>query len=146
MARSGGRLTVAYIDIDHFKALNDAHGHDAGDAVLVNLAQLITDTIRDKDTLFRIGGKEFAVLLVDTGVETARTIAERVRKAVAEAVVEHQGVRASVTVSIGVASLPPASLDIVDDVIAGADGALDAAKRAGRDRVELVDTNGSDDG
>lgn len=146
MARWGGRLTVAYLDIDHFKVLNDTHGHDAGDAVLVNLAKVVSATIRATDTLFRMGGEEFAVLLVEATRETAYTATERIRQAVAGATVEHNGELLSVTASVGLASLPAERDDVVDAVLEQADAALYAAKRAGRNRVQVAETDAPDSG
>lgn len=144
MARAGGRLTLAYIDIDHFKTLNDSHGHDAGDAVLVRLSQIVSANMRDTDTLFRIGGEEFAVLLVDVAPETAHNVADRIREAVALTAVDHDGARLSVTVSVGLASLPAERDEVVDDLLAQADAALYAAKGAGRNRVEVIGMDDAD--
>lgn len=128
--RSGAALSVLLIDADHFKAINDQHGHAMGDQVLQQLAQLIQHSAREIDVTARIGGEEFAVLLTDTDATSAAGVAERIRSQVAQA--ENMPV-AGVTVSIGVATLqaeePPESLQH------RADQALYMAKARGRNRV-----------
>ncbi len=127
-------LSLAMIDADHFKRINDRHGHAAGDAVLRNLAVLLTHTFRQVDVAARVGGEEFAVLLPSTALGPALGVAERLRKAVADAEVPFEGQLLRYTVSIGVATMDEAVEDI-GDLLKRADKALYAAKAAGRNLV-----------
>ncbi|MHB8460074.1 MAG: GGDEF domain-containing protein [Candidatus Limnocylindrales bacterium] len=131
--RADDVVGVLMIDIDHFKRLNDTYGHATGDEVLRSVAGAIAAAVRTDDVPARFGGEEFAVLLRDPSAAVAVEVGERVRTAVAELDLELlHGSR--VTVSVGVAvSVAPA--EPIDEVIASADRALYAAKRAGRDRV-----------
>ena len=123
------------LDADHFKAINDRHGHPGGDAVLQHLAGILGDTFREVDVVARIGGEEFAVLLPSTDLPRAAVVAERLRAIVASSVVDFDGSRIRYTVSAGVAHLDDGEGGI-DLLLKRADGALYAAKRAGRNRVE----------
>ncbi|WP_323141362.1 GGDEF domain-containing protein [Massilia phyllosphaerae] len=126
--RSGSPLSVLVFDVDHFKAINDTHGHAAGDAVLADIVLRTEAAIRNLDACARLGGEEFAVLLPDTGPDTARLVAGRLRTALDQAA---GGVR--YTVSIGVASL--AAGESLSALLKRADAALYAAKAGGRNRV-----------
>ena len=128
---SGRRACLLMLDIDHFKAINDRHGHPAGDQVLRRLGDILRDTLRQQDVPGRYGGEEFGIVLPDTGIAGAEAIAERVRKRVEGTTLTSSGIRA--TVSIGIAAL-----DVQDREysvwIAHADRALYAAKERGRNR------------
>jgi len=138
--RNGKPLALLAIDIDHFKAINDALGHVAGDAVLRGIAVRLQDNLRGFDSLARWGGEEFLVAMPDTDTDIAMAVAERLRGVVAATPLDTGAGRTwSVSVSIGVATLS-GSGDSVDALIARADAGLYAAKRAGRDRVH----NGND--
>lgn len=126
------RFGLLFVDVDHFKAVNDAHGHDAGDAVLAWLGQVLSGSVRPGDAVARLGGEEFVVLLSGVPMEGALTAAERLRQAAGAA--GPAGVP-QVTVSVGVAIADPAEGVTADDLMRRADAALYAAKRAGRDRV-----------
>ena len=136
--RVGGQLAVALADIDHFKQVNDTHGHGVGDAVLKAVAGRFLSRLRPTDSLYRYGGEEFLISLPDTNPGTAISVLERLRTALAERPVGLEGgTSLPVTASFGVAQL---ALDgeghgDVTDAIERADAALYAAKRAGRDRV-----------
>lgn len=126
-------LSVLMMDLDHFKAINDRHGHQAGDFALVETARRIGAHLRNIDVLARYGGEEFVAVLPNTGREGALVLAERVRQAIAgEALAIGDGVRA--TISIGVASLRHGD-ELVDNLVGRADAALYQAKAQGRDRV-----------
>ena len=125
--RSAEYLSLVMLDIDHFKRLNDAHGHQAGDEVLRNVAAALTVECRDFDTPARYGGEEFAVVLPGCGPDEARQIAERLRRAVSTAVSV-----APITASAGVATYPSHAGD-ADTLVRAADDALYASKSAGRD-------------
>jgi diguanylate cyclase (GGDEF)-like protein/PAS domain S-box-containing protein len=127
-------LSVLMVDADHFKAINDRHGHAAGDAVLRQLAAALSACFRAVDVVARLGGEEFVVLLPGTSPEGAQTVAARLCDHVASQVVQvgEQAVRC--TVSVGVAVMDE-TLDGVDALLARADQALYAAKAQGRNRV-----------
>lgn len=131
----GGRAAVLMLDIDHFKDINDAHGHDRGDAVLRHLAGLMRDSQRKIDMLGRVGGEEFAILLPGADMEAARAFAERLRQRIADTPLPHNGDSIAVTVSIGLASLDAADRS-GDAALVRADQALYRAKHGGRNRVE----------
>ncbi|MDP9345699.1 MAG: GGDEF domain-containing protein [Actinomycetota bacterium] len=126
-ARSGGVCAVAMIDLDNFKALNDAQGHAAGDAALARFGELVRDGKRRADLFGRVGGEEFVVILVDTDAASAVTYAENLRARLAAA-------RLPVTVSVGIADTAESGASVAT-LLADADRALYRAKRAGRDRV-----------
>ena len=128
--RSGSPLAVGLIDVDHFKAVNDEHGHQVGDQVLCELAAALRGALREEDVVARYGGEEFVVLLPDAAADAAVMVAERLRAAVATGVS-----RLPITISVGVAALDPGSGGA--GVVARADAALYEAKRSGRDRVVL---------
>lgn len=139
--RKGYALSCLLVDVDHFKQVNDTHGHLIGDVVLREMAEQVKDQLRLSDAMARYGGEEFAVLLVQTDAATARTIAERIREAIASTPVRLPGSRnLSVTLSIGVSTMKEevrgADIDAkARDLVDRADHALYAAKRAGRNRV-----------
>lgn len=129
-ASRGARASLLMIDIDHFKAINDRHGHPAGDAVIRGLARILRDTLRQQDVPGRYGGEEFGIVLPDTGAAGAETIAERLRRRI-EAASLAPGIRA--TVSIGIAERDPQDREY-PVWIAHADRALYNAKERGRNR------------
>ncbi|MBU1235597.1 MAG: diguanylate cyclase [Gammaproteobacteria bacterium] len=133
--RYGNPLAILMLDIDHFKAVNDTHGHRVGDNVLKEFARLCQQTLRTFDTVGRVGGEEFAILLPQTSHEQAVGVAERIRQLVEHArlSLEH-GLPLQFTVSIGVAEVPDTPTNI-DTLLNQADTALYDAKRTGRNRV-----------
>jgi diguanylate cyclase (GGDEF)-like protein len=133
--RYSGPVAVLMMDIDHFKKINDTYGHKIGDLVLQRLASLCTRELRDIDSIGRIGGEEFAILLPNTNGERAAEVAERLRKTIAETgIALEQGLPLHFTVSIGVATTHDVETN-VDTLLSQADDALYEAKRAGRNRV-----------
>lgn len=140
-ARSGQAWSVAILDIDHFKGVNDTFGHAAGDSVLREVATVGAASIRGCDCLARWGGEEFVLLLRDVGLAGALVVAERVRRAVQEARIAVDGTPIRVTVSIGVAT--HGSVEGVDTTMSRADSALYRAKAEGRNRV-VADTCDAD--
>lgn len=128
-------LALLMIDIDRFKSVNDAHGHPAGDLLLCEIGRRLQAELRTSDLLGRIGGEEFAVLLVQTPPAQALQIAERLRQAVAQTEVASDGARIARTASLGVAvgAELPAS---IEEFMRNADQALYRAKHAGRDHIE----------
>ncbi|MFC3225964.1 diguanylate cyclase [Marinibaculum pumilum] len=127
-------LSCLMLDIDHFKQVNDRHGHAAGDRVLAAVADAVADALRPADTLGRVGGEEFAVLLPETGTRGAVRVAERLRRQVGRLKVPAGEAAIAVTVSIGVATCGTADADF-PGLLECADAALYDAKRGGRDRV-----------
>ncbi|MCP3018368.1 GGDEF domain-containing protein [Cupriavidus basilensis] len=130
--RGGQPLSLLLMDIDHFKRINDQHGHLVGDRVLAHFAQIVGRALRHTDHLGRFGGEEFVVLLPQTGMETALAMAERVRQAV-----EQQSAMAgqpACTASLGLASIEAGEATL-DELLARADLALYRAKAEGRNRV-----------
>ena len=128
-------MSLVFFDIDHFKSLNDRHGHSTGDTVLTNVARQATDMLSAQELLFRWGGEEFLVLLSHTGREEARSFAERLRARIEEKVgVEGDPSGARITISLGVASAAPPDFDEIS-LIRNADSALYQAKASGRNRV-----------
>jgi diguanylate cyclase (GGDEF)-like protein len=133
-AHANDRVAVLMIDIDHFKQLNDTLGHAAGDHALVCVAHCIGLTVRSGDLAYRYGGEEFCVLLPETDLPTATTVAERIRSAVEDLDIEgsERLPNGRVTVSIGVA------LDTPEPGMNAADRALYAAKNSGRNRIKTA--------
>jgi len=121
------------IDLDHFKVVNDTHGHAAGDHVLQNVSRVLRGALRNRDLLSRLGGEELAVLLPETDAALARLIGERLRRAIDEMEILWEGQIIHVTASFGVATAP-GTLPM-DELFAQADAALYTAKHAGRNRV-----------
>jgi diguanylate cyclase (GGDEF)-like protein len=131
-------MSVVFTDIDHFKHINDEHGHDVGDLVLRQFAEVITAGIRSSDRLVRWGGEEFLIICSGTSAEQARVLAEKLRAGLKTACWA-RGI--DITASFGVAELTPH--DDIGDAIKRADAALYAAKDGGRDQV-VVDTTFTD--
>jgi two-component system, cell cycle response regulator len=138
--RTGERLTVAMFDLDRFKSVNDNYGHQAGDRVLEQFADILRETAREIDRLGRYGGEEFMALLPDTGIEDGVVFVERVRREVARqpfAIGRDQAI--SMTTSCGVATYPHDLIHDPETLVRLADEALYAAKAAGRNRVIRFD-------
>ena len=133
--RTGGAVSLLMLDLDHFKAINDRHGHAAGDRVLCATTEAWQALLRGRDPLGRIGGEEFVVVCADTTLEQAIVVAERLREATTALRFDDIDPALRVTVSIGVAQ-SQRSGDTHEDVLARADAALYRAKQRGRDRVE----------
>ena len=131
--RSGKPMSLVLGDLDHFKRINDTHGHACGDAVLRAVAQAIRDSVRAQDVVSRWGGEEFMLLLPDTDLAGARHVAESTRLAIKALRVEHAGSSFEVTLSLGVCEHRPERS--MEENIAEADAALYQAKQEGRDRV-----------
>ena len=128
--RDGRRMSVLMVDIDDFKSINDTHGHQRGDAVLVEVAKRLVGAVRSTDVVVRWGGEEFVILLRDCALNDAVVRAEHLRRRIADGV--FSGVR-TVTASVGAAQLTPG--DDLDSWLSRADAALYEAKRAGRNTV-----------
>jgi diguanylate cyclase (GGDEF)-like protein len=131
--RHGRPLSVAMIDIDHFKRVNDAHGHEAGDAALVATTIAMRDRMRAEDELGRLGGEEFLALLPDADAAAAAVVAESLRASVENTRARIEGLDLAVTVSVGWATWD--GEEDADELVKRADKALFVAKRAGRNAV-----------
>jgi diguanylate cyclase (GGDEF)-like protein len=134
-------ISFMYIDIDHFKRVNDTVGHQGGDDVLREVANRIKNELRLSDALARFGGEEFVVLLINADLESAAFVAERIRAGIAASMIDLSGgVKVSITASVGVASLAQTAADTAteaqaQELISHADEALYQAKESGRNRV-----------
>ncbi len=135
--RFGHPVSAIMLDIDHFKQVNDTYGHAVGDQVLRVVAKRCGESIRDIDVLGRYGGEEFAVILPSTDLPGARTMAERLRRSVADAPVPTDKGDLTVTISLGVASNAQDDGDVAA-LLNRADAAMYAAKQAGRNRVAVI--------
>ncbi|HSH45516.1 MAG TPA: diguanylate cyclase [Longimicrobiales bacterium] len=145
-SRTGEPLTVAMFDLDRFKQVNDTHGHQAGDKVLQELADILRETAREIDKLGRYGGEEFMVILPDSDSEAGHTFAERVRANVEKQRFEigaDQPLR--MTISAGIATYPDDAADGARRLVHYADQALYSAKNSGRNRVVTFDPSLADD-
>jgi diguanylate cyclase (GGDEF)-like protein len=129
------QLSCIMMDIDHFKRINDTYGHQAGDAVLVNVSQILMNNARQYDEAGRYGGEEFALFLPHTPLINAARVAERLRASIEASRVEVEGQSIQVTASFGVACYPCDGISDVDSLLKAADTALYEAKHAGRNRV-----------
>ena len=137
-AMAGARRTqrpfaIVMVDVDRFKFINDTHGHGVGDATLAAFSDRLADALREPDRAFRYGGEEFCLLLPDTDLAGARTLAERAR---AQVTLPFDGTMRALTASFGVTAWQPE--DAVDTLFQRADRALYAAKSGGRNRVEVA--------
>ena len=132
--RFGRPLCLAAWDIDQFKAINDGHGHQAGDAVIRSVARLLARQIRETDFVARYGGEEFVMLLVDTAPESAMAVLDKLRRSIAQHTVRVEGAQIRFTASAGLAEFRAG--EEPDAVFARADRALYRAKQSGRDRCE----------
>ena len=130
-------LVLVMFDIDHFKKVNDTHGHQAGDLVLSELSTLLTSALRAEDVFARYGGEEFAVICRGTDLTQAQVVGERIRKAVETHRFTFEGTHIPVTISIGIAGMPDPAVKDATDLVARADKALYQSKHGGRNRVTI---------
>lgn len=138
--RNGTSLALMMLDIDHFKRFNDVHGHSAGDAVIIEISNVLNDMIRTgSDIASRYGGEEFLLTLPEISLEDATKRAEKLREAVAKTTVVHHGVTLpQITISLGLAIFPDHA-EKISDLIEAADKALYQAKNTGRDKIVVYD-------
>jgi len=128
-------LSAIIMDVDHFKRINDTHGHHFGDMTLHKIGKILENEFRKSDVLGRLGGEEFSILLPDTALDKAQALAEKLRQVIAETPITCQDRQQSVTVSIGVAS---GSYDL-ETLLPKADAAMYQAKNQGRNRIATAD-------
>ncbi|MFP4597271.1 MAG: GGDEF domain-containing protein [Persicimonas sp.] len=133
--RHNTRVGLILFDLDHFKEVNDTHGHLAGDAVLEQLGAALTETIRVEDFMARYGGEELAMICRGLTAEQTFRAAERLRQMIAQTVCTYEDLRLNITASAGVASFPETPANSLDELIGAADEALYRAKAEGRNRT-----------
>lgn len=133
--RHGLPFALAIIDVDHFKRVNDRYGHIVGDRVLREIAVRLTDGVRAHDVVSRYGGEEFALLIPQSGADTARSVVERCRRRIAGSPFTIGEVQLRITASAGLSSFPAQGAETEDELLRQADAALYEAKRTGRDRL-----------
>jgi len=136
-------LTLVLFDIDHFKKVNDTHGHQAGDHVLSEISALLTGALRAEDVFARYGGEEFAVICRGSDVTQGQIVAERMRKAVEVNKFVFEGTHIPVTISVGVAGLPDAKVKDAAELVSLADQSLYKSKHGGRNRVTVHRAGGT---
>ncbi|MBI3569708.1 MAG: GGDEF domain-containing protein [Gammaproteobacteria bacterium] len=126
-------LTVAMVDIDHFKEINDTYGHEAGDRVLKNVAEILSDALRMPDKVGRYSGEEFLIVLPHTSLVQGKKIVERIRASVSKKIFDQGAKKARVTISVGVIQFQPG--EDLEQLMSQADKALYDAKKGGRNKV-----------
>lgn len=126
-------LTVAMVDIDHFKEINDTYGHEAGDRVLKNVAEILSDALRMPDKVGRYGGEEFLIVLPHTTLAQGSKIVERIRASVSKKIFDQGAKKAHVTISVGVTQFKPG--EDLEQLMSQADKAMYDAKKGGRNLV-----------
>lgn len=130
-------LAFLYLDLDHFKQVNDQHGHQVGDIMLIKFTDVVGKCLRKSDLLGRVGGEEFSAVLYETDLEAASIVAEKIRQQVEQSSYTYDGKQVTMSVSIGIAQLD-SEFDTVESIQLQADQALYKAKHNGRNRVELA--------
>lgn len=128
-------LALAFIDIDYFKKINDEHGHNTGDAILIQLAELLLNQLREDDTVFRYGGEEFVILMPQTLLADAATVCDRIRSKVADTAMHFDQTDYHISISIGIASLLELPNPSPKALVSVADKLLYQAKAEGRNRI-----------
>jgi diguanylate cyclase (GGDEF)-like protein len=134
--RNGSPLAIIMFDLDHFKQINDNHGHEAGDEVLRHIGQLLEGNVREADIAARIGGEEFAILLADAQTAQASEMAERLLGIMQKTPVRYRDVRIRPTASFGISALHPEEPNL-ENLLARADSAMYESKALGRGRVRI---------
>lgn len=134
--RNGSPLAIIMFDLDHFKKINDNHGHEAGDEVLRQIGRLLESNVREADIAARIGGEEFAILLADAHAVQASELAERLLELMQKTPVRYRDVRIRPTASFGISALHPEEPDL-KNLLARADNAMYESKALGRGRVRI---------
>ncbi len=139
--RYGRPLSLILLELDTFKEISDAHGHQRADLFLSQFARVLNESLREPDLPCRFGGEEFAVVLPETDAEQALVVAEKLRSRVKESGIASDLTGEATTVSQGIVSFPPADIDNENDMMKKAERALYGAKDGGRDRIESAEAN-----
>ncbi len=139
-SRHKAALTVCMMDIDHFKRVNDSHGHEVGDRVLAEVGERISKTVRTEDTCCHYGGEEFVIISLGISLAGGLVLAERLRGVVQDQAFRFNGSTLPVTVSLGVAGFPYPSIESPESLLSAADQALYLAKQRGRNRCKVFIT------
>ena len=134
--RNSRELSLIFLDIDHFKSINDKHGHECGDLALASVAKWIKESIRSSDIVFRFGGEEFVILLSDSSIDGAKLLAERIRVNIENHTLAYGMKTLNITASLGISSLQ--GKDTANDLVKRADDAMYVAKQTGRNRVQAA--------
>jgi diguanylate cyclase len=140
--RNNHAISFIMADIDHFKSVNDSYGHQAGDHVLKQVAELLVRNVRECDLVARYGGEEFLLVLPELDSVKATALAERIRSTIAESRFEYDGNTVSITVSLGISTDQTSPDTTIDRLISQSDSALYEAKRGGRNRVTCFNNEG----
>ena len=135
-SRHGTALSLLMFDLDHFKLVNDTHGHPVGDEVLVELARRVHNALRSEDVFARYGGEEFAIIMRGTPIAEATRVGQRILQSVREEPVYSGTKKINITVSIGLAAFQPDQPTTSAELVAQTDLLLYKAKQSGRDRLE----------
>jgi diguanylate cyclase (GGDEF)-like protein len=131
-------LSILMLDLDHFKRINDTHGHPFGDFVLKKIADLLTGSLRSVDIVARYGGEEIVIACPETNVKQAGIVADRIRSTIESTRLRHGGLEDKITTSIGIAVFPDERIQDADDLLRAADEALYSAKDAGRNCIRFA--------
>lgn len=142
--RNGRPTSLLMIDIDHFKKVNDSHGHEIGNQALIHVARLIVEQVRKLDSVCRYGGEEFAVILPETDLFAGIPVAERIRRSLADTPLILDQFELTLTASLGLATYQPYSLSSAEELITQADHYLYEAKQRGRNQVCHADVPSSE--
>jgi diguanylate cyclase len=126
------------LDLDHFKRINDTHGHPFGDFVLKKVADLLTGSLRSVDIVARYGGEEIVIACPETNIKQAGIVADRIRSKVESTRLRHEGLEDRITTSIGVTVFPDDRIQDADDLLRATDEALYSAKDAGRNCIRFA--------
>ena len=139
-ARYGRPLSLAIVDLDFFKKINDTYGHAVGDEVLKAVSKIFQDSTRSADLAARYGGEEFGIMMPETNLDDAFVFAEKIRSLVAGTAIQTQAGPVKVTVSIGVSAVPHPKIHAAKELVVAADEALYRAKRGGRNQVQVAES------
>ncbi len=139
-ARYGRPLSLAIVDLDFFKKINDTYGHAVGDEVLKAVSKIFQDSTRSADLAARYGGEEFGIMMPETNLDEGFVFAEKIRSLVAGTAIQTQAGPVNVTVSIGVSAVPHPKIHAAKELVVAADEALYRAKRGGRNQVQVAES------
>jgi len=134
-------FSLAYLDLDKFKSINDVYGHSGGDQVLIAVSTIMKNEMRDSDIIGRLGGEEFAILLPNTSLQDAQNILERIRVKTQSCIIHYLDKSINVTISAGLAGIEKTANNPFDSLVKRADDALYHSKNSGRNKITLSELN-----